>query len=65
MARGKAVTPRSREDVERTVRSIARHFACDAVVIIGSQALLLVDRDLPDELRMTNEVDAYPDNADE
>lgn len=46
-------------DLERAVRSVARLFDSDEIVVIGSQALLVVHDDVPRELRMSEEFDAY------
>lgn len=53
---------RSREDLHRAVRAIARHFETDTVVIIGSQAVLIDWPDAPPRLLMTPEIDMYPGN---
>lgn len=56
--------PIGRNDLERAIRSVAYHFDTDRVFIIGSQALLIGRTDLPRTLRMSVEIDIYPDNAD-
>ncbi len=55
--------PIGRDDLERAVRSVARHFDTDRVFVIGSQALLVGRADIARTLRMSAEVDAYPGNA--
>ena len=55
--------PIGRDDLARAVRSVARHFNTDRVVIIGSQALLVGRADIQRSLRMSPEIDAYPENA--
>lgn len=55
--------PIGRDDLERAVRSVAQHFDADRVFIIGSQALLVGKPDIARTLRMSVEVDVYPDNA--
>ena len=54
---------RTLDDLERTVRAIAREFRTDTVFIIGSQGLLLGWPDAPVATRMTPEIDAFPANA--
>jgi hypothetical protein len=54
---------RTLEDLERTVRAIARHFKSDEVFIIGSQSILLSWPDAPAVMRTSGEIDAYPGNA--
>jgi hypothetical protein len=54
---------RTREDVERAVRALAREFNTDTVFIIGSQAILMSWPDAPEIMRGTPEIDAYPENA--
>jgi hypothetical protein len=54
---------RTEEDLERTVRALAREFKTDTVVIIGSQAILMSWPDAPQAMRGTPEIDAYPGNA--
>lgn len=61
MAGGSKV--RTREDLERAIRAIAREFETDTVFIIGSQAILMSWPEAPINLRMSPEIDAYPDNA--
>ena len=56
---------RSFADVVRAVRSVARHFDTDTVVVVGSQAILLANRNAPQELRYSPEIDIYPGNAAE
>jgi hypothetical protein len=50
-------------DLVRAVRSVARHFKTDTVVIVGSQAVLLTWPEAPAALRTSPEIDAYPANA--
>ncbi len=50
-------------DLERAVRSLARHFQADAVYVIGSQAILVGWPDAPVRTRRSDEIDAYPANA--
>jgi hypothetical protein len=54
---------RTKEDIERAVRALAREFQTDTVFIIGSQAILMSWPDAPEIMRGTPEVDAYPENA--
>lgn len=54
---------RTREDLERVVRAIAREFKTDTVIIIGSQAILMSWPDAPVAMRISPEIDAYPGNA--
>lgn len=54
---------RTVEDLERTVRAIARHFSADEVFIIGSQSILLSWPEAPAIIRTSGEIDAYPGNA--
>jgi hypothetical protein len=54
---------RTREDIERAVRALAREFNTDTVFIIGSHAILLSWPDAPEIMRGSPEVDAYPENA--
>ena len=54
---------RTREDLTRAVRAVARHFKTDTVYLIGSQAILASWPDAPLEARMSVEFDAYPGNA--
>jgi hypothetical protein len=54
---------RTREDLTRAVRAVARHFKTDTVYLIGSQAILVSWPDAPPEARMSVEFDAYPANA--
>jgi hypothetical protein len=51
------------DDIDRAVRSVAEIFGADQVVIIGSQGLLVGRDDVDKRLRMSVEVDAYPQNA--
>jgi hypothetical protein len=45
------------------VRALCRHFGANAVVIIGSQAILATFPDAPALMRGSAEIDAYPENA--
>jgi hypothetical protein len=54
---------RTKEDLERAVRALAREFKTDTVFIIGSQAILLSWPDAPEAMRGSPEIDAYPENA--
>jgi Nucleotidyltransferase of unknown function (DUF6036) len=54
---------RTEEDLDRTVRALAREFKTDEVFIVGSQGLLLAWPDSPVKIRATPEIDAYPANA--
>lgn len=58
-------TVRTQDELKRAVRSIARHFATDTVYLIGSQAILASWPDAPLAARLSQEIDAYPGNADE
>jgi hypothetical protein len=59
----KASKLRTREDLARVVRVLAREFKTDTVIIIGSQAILMSWPDAPEIMRGTPEIDAYPGNA--
>lgn len=50
-------------DLERAVRALCEHFKADAVIIVGSQAILAIWPDAPPLLRLSGEIDAYPENA--
>jgi len=54
---------RTRLDLERAVRSLAEHFRTDAVVVVGSQSVLVGWPDAPVLMRTSGEIDAYPANA--
>ncbi len=60
----KDASPNARtvDDLDRAVRTIARHFDTDEVIIIGSQAILVHDADAPVIMRTSGEIDAYPGN---
>ena len=47
------------------MRAIATHFRSEAVVIVGSQAILASLPNAPRVLAQSPEIDAYPDNAAE
>lgn len=64
MASGEA-RPISPDDLEHAVRSVARIFGAQEVVIVGSQALLVGRSDIDRRLRMSVEIDAYPANLHE
>jgi len=54
---------RTEEDLQRTIRTLAREFKTDTVYIIGSQAILMSWPDAPIAMKMSPEIDAYPANA--
>ena len=54
---------RTEEDLQRTVRALAREFKTDTVFIIGSQAIMMAWPDAPPDIRSSLEIDAYPGNA--
>jgi hypothetical protein len=54
---------RTLEDVERAVRAVATAFNTDRVFIIGSQGILLAWPNAPSLMRMSPEIDLYPENA--
>jgi hypothetical protein len=56
-------TSRTIADLDRTVRTIATEFKADAVVIIGSQAILIGWPDAPHAMTLSPEIDAFPENA--
>ena len=56
---------RTLADLERAVRALCFHFETDAIVIVGSQAILAIWPDAPALLRRSGEIDAYPANARE
>lgn len=58
-----AGSPRTLDDLERTVRALATEFKTDKVFIIGSQAILVGWPDAPVGMRISPEIDAYPENA--
>ena len=60
---GRQTRLRTREDLTRAVRAVARHFNTDTVYLIGSQAILAAWPDAPSEARWSVEIDAYPGNA--
>jgi hypothetical protein len=51
------------EDLERAVRAVATEFNTDKVFIIGSQGILLSWPDAPPPMRISPEIDLYPENA--
>ena len=53
---------RDREDLLRAARSVATHFSADRVIIVGSQAILLTWPDAPVVMKITPEIDIYPEN---
>jgi hypothetical protein len=60
---GRKAGIRTRDDLTRAVRAIARHFSTDTVYLIGSQAILASWPDAPTATRVSIEFDAYPSNA--
>jgi hypothetical protein len=50
---------RTKEDLERAIRAIAREFETDTVFIIGSQAILMSWPEAPLAMRISPEIDAY------
>lgn len=54
---------RTREDLQRAVRAVAATFKSDAVVIVGSQSVLVGWPQAPSLMRTSGEIDAYPTNA--
>jgi len=54
---------RTEEDLQRTVRALAREFKTDKIFIIGSQSILLSWPEAPVAMKMSPEIDAYPANA--
>jgi len=54
---------RTLEDLERTVRAVATEFKTDKIFIIGSQSILLAWPNAPPLMRISPEIDVYPDNA--
>lgn len=54
---------RTEDDLQRTVRALAREFRTDTIFIIGSQAIMMSWPDAPPDMRSSPEVDAYPDPA--
>lgn len=53
---------RDRDDLLRAARSVAEHFQADRVIVVGSQAILLTWPDAPMALKITPEIDLYPEN---
>ena len=53
---------RDRDDLLRAARSVAEHFSAERVIIVGSQAILLTWPDAPVVLKITPEIDIYPEN---
>ncbi len=53
---------RDRDDLLRAARSVAAHFQADRVIVVGSQAILLTWPDAPMALKITPEIDLYPEN---
>jgi hypothetical protein len=60
---GRKAGLRTRNDLTRAVRAVARHFDTDTVYLIGSQAILASWPDAPSAARASIEFDAYPGNA--
>jgi hypothetical protein len=56
---------RTLDDLERAVRAVATEFKTDKVFIIGSQSILLAWPEAPPLMRVSPEIDAYPENAEE
>jgi len=56
---------RTLDDVERAVRAVATEFKTDKVFIIGSQSILLAWPNAPARMRVSPEIDLYPENAKE
>lgn len=65
MGVGHRTSYRTVGDLERAVRALSRHFDTDAVVIVGSQAILATFPEAPARMRASAEIDAYPANASE
>lgn len=53
---------RDRDDLLRAARSVAEHFSTERVIIVGSQAILLTWPDAPVVMKITPEIDIYPEN---
>ncbi len=53
---------RDRDDLLHAARSVAEHFQTDRVIVVGSQAILLTWPDAPIGLKITSEIDLYPEN---
>lgn len=53
---------RTADDLYRAVRALSYHFKTDTVIVVGSQAVLVGWPEAPALLRMSEEIDAYPDN---
>jgi|GEM_PF-1170727 len=53
---------RDRDDLLRAARSVAEHFSAERVIIVGSQAILLTWPDAPVVMKITPEIDIYPEN---
>jgi hypothetical protein len=53
---------RDRDDLLRAARSVAELFQVDRVIVVGSQAILLTWPDAPIALKITPEIDLYPEN---
>jgi Nucleotidyltransferase of unknown function (DUF6036) len=60
---GRKASLRTRDDLMRAMRAVARHFNTDTVYLIGSQAILASWPDAPSATRASIEFDAYPGNA--
>ena len=43
-------------------RSVAEHFSAERVILVGSQAILLTWPDAPVGMKITPEIDIYPEN---
>ena len=53
---------RDRGDLLRAARSVAEHFSAERVIIVGSQSILLTWPDAPVVMKITPEIDIYPEN---
>lgn len=50
----------NRDEVEHVLRAAAAITKENSFVVVGSQAILLIDPDAPAELRLSRELDLYP-----
>lgn len=55
---------RDLEDLSRAIRAVAEYFHVDRVYVIGSQAILANNPDVPAVMRLTPEIDIYPEGVD-
>lgn len=60
--RGFVKPVRDRDDLLHAARSVAEHFSAERVIIVGSQAILLTWPDAPVVMKITPEIDIYPEN---